>query len=163
MPHRKAVWEKPPKVRISLPALFGFWGFTERWRISRLFLEGNGRKISCLAFVTITLNISSTKKTLANLMILLDKSCTTKDDDYPTIKKVLILPGGAGFPSTVWLVFTRVLGLFYKFQLWKLLRLSVWLINKQISHSKKFPRMYEIHSKWIMSLPNDKHILNSNP
>ena len=73
MPHRKAVWEKPPKVRISLPALFGFWGFTERWRISRLFLEGNGRKISCLAFVTITLNISSTKKTLANLMILLDK------------------------------------------------------------------------------------------
>ena len=35
---------------------------------------GNGRKISCLVIVTITLNItllSSTKKTLANLMILL--------------------------------------------------------------------------------------------
>ena len=30
------------------------------------------------------------------------KSCTTKDDDYPIIKKVLTIPGGAGFlPSTV--------------------------------------------------------------
>ena len=31
------------------------------------------------------------------------KSCTTKDDDYPTISRVLTIPGGAGFgPSTVW-------------------------------------------------------------
>ena len=30
------------------------------------------------------------------------KSCTTKDDDYPIIYKVLYIPGGAGFlPSTV--------------------------------------------------------------
>ena len=30
------------------------------------------------------------------------KSCTTKDDDYPVIYKVLYIPGGAGFlPSTV--------------------------------------------------------------
>ena len=34
------------------------------------------------------------------------KSCTTKDDDYPIIYRVLTIPGGAGFcPSTVWLVF----------------------------------------------------------
>ena len=31
------------------------------------------------------------------------KSFTTKDDDYPTIHRVLTIPGGAGFlPSTVW-------------------------------------------------------------
>ena len=31
------------------------------------------------------------------------KSCTTKDDDYPIIYRVLTIPGGAGFcPSTVW-------------------------------------------------------------
>ena len=31
-----------------------------------------------------------------------NKSCTTKDDDYPIIHKVLYIPGGAGFlPSTV--------------------------------------------------------------
>ena len=31
------------------------------------------------------------------------KSCTTKDDDYPMIYRVLTIPGGAGFlPSTVW-------------------------------------------------------------
>ena len=31
------------------------------------------------------------------------KSCTTKDDDYPTVYRVLTIPGGAGFcPSTVW-------------------------------------------------------------
>ena len=31
------------------------------------------------------------------------KSCTTKDDDYPTIHRVLAIPGGAGFcPSTVY-------------------------------------------------------------
>ena len=30
------------------------------------------------------------------------KSCTTKDDDYPIIYRVLTIPGGAGFrPSTV--------------------------------------------------------------
>jgi len=30
------------------------------------------------------------------------KSCTTKDDDYPIIYRVLYIPGGAGFlPSTV--------------------------------------------------------------
>ena len=30
------------------------------------------------------------------------KSCTTKDDDYPTIYRVLTIPGSAGFcPSTV--------------------------------------------------------------
>ena len=30
------------------------------------------------------------------------KSCTTKDDDYPTVHRVLTIPGGAGFcPSTV--------------------------------------------------------------
>ena len=30
------------------------------------------------------------------------KSCTTKDDDYPIIFRVLAIPGGAGFcPSTV--------------------------------------------------------------
>ena len=30
------------------------------------------------------------------------KSCTTKDDDYPTIHRILSIPGGAGFlPSTV--------------------------------------------------------------
>ena len=35
------------------------------------------------------------------------KSCTTKDDDYPIIYRVLTIPGGAGFqPSTVvWLFF----------------------------------------------------------
>ena len=33
------------------------------------------------------------------------KSCTTKDDDYPIIYRVLTIPGGAGFcPSTVVLV-----------------------------------------------------------
>ena len=33
------------------------------------------------------------------------KSCTTKDDDYPIIYRVLTIPGGAGFcPSTVALV-----------------------------------------------------------
>ena len=33
------------------------------------------------------------------------KSCTTKDDDYPMIYRVLSIPGGAGFlPSTVWLI-----------------------------------------------------------
>ena len=34
------------------------------------------------------------------------KSCTTKDDDYPIIYRVLTIPGGAGFcPSTVpWVV-----------------------------------------------------------
>ena len=31
------------------------------------------------------------------------KSCTTKDDDYPIIYRVLTIPGGAGFrPPTVW-------------------------------------------------------------
>ena len=31
------------------------------------------------------------------------KSCTTKDDDYPIVYRVLTIPGGAGFcPSTVW-------------------------------------------------------------
>ena len=31
------------------------------------------------------------------------KSCTTKDDDYPIIYRVLTIPGGAGFcPSTAW-------------------------------------------------------------
>ena len=31
------------------------------------------------------------------------KSCTTKDDNYPIIYRVLTIPGGAGFlPSTVW-------------------------------------------------------------
>ena len=31
------------------------------------------------------------------------KSCTTKDDDYPIIYRVLCISGGAGFrPSTVW-------------------------------------------------------------
>ena len=30
-------------------------------------------------------------------------SCTTKDDDYPIIYRILTIPGGAGFrPSTVW-------------------------------------------------------------
>ena len=34
------------------------------------------------------------------------KSCTTKDDDYPIIWRVLYIPGGAGFlPSTVCRVF----------------------------------------------------------
>ena len=33
------------------------------------------------------------------------KSCTTKDDDYPIIYRVLTIPGGAGFrPSTVCLL-----------------------------------------------------------
>ena len=33
------------------------------------------------------------------------KSCTTKDDDYPIIYRVLTIPGGAGFcPSTVWIM-----------------------------------------------------------
>ena len=33
----------------------------------------------------------------------LTKSCTTKDDDYPIMYRVLTIPGGAGFlPSTVW-------------------------------------------------------------
>ena len=36
------------------------------------------------------------------------KSCTTKDDDYPIIYKVLTIPGGAGFcPSTVSLEYQR--------------------------------------------------------
>ena len=31
------------------------------------------------------------------------KSCTTKDDDYPIVYRILTIPGGAGFrPSTVW-------------------------------------------------------------
>ena len=35
------------------------------------------------------------------------KSCTTKDDDYPIIYRVLTIPGGAGFcPSTVPLIVT---------------------------------------------------------
>ena len=33
---------------------------------------------------------------------MVQKSCTTKDDDYPIIYRVLTIPGGAGFrPSTV--------------------------------------------------------------
>ena len=37
------------------------------------------------------------------------KSCTTKDDDYPIIYRVLTIPGGAGFrPSTV-LLYPKVL------------------------------------------------------
>ena len=33
------------------------------------------------------------------------KFCTTKDDDYPIIYRVLTIPGGAGFcPSTVWII-----------------------------------------------------------
>ena len=37
------------------------------------------------------------------------KSCTTKDDDYPIIHRVLTIPGGAGFlPSTVPSISTNV-------------------------------------------------------
>ncbi len=37
------------------------------------------------------------------------KSCTTKDDDYPIIYRVLTIPGGAGFqPSTVPPVLVKV-------------------------------------------------------
>ena len=36
------------------------------------------------------------------------KSCTTKDDDYPMIHRVLTIPGGAGFPSTVWMAIDLV-------------------------------------------------------
>ena len=40
------------------------------------------------------------------------KSCTTKDDDYPIIYRVLTIPGGAGFcPSTV---FPFLPGVFHK-------------------------------------------------
>ena len=36
------------------------------------------------------------------------KSCTTKDDEYPIIYRVLTIPGGAGFcPSTVCLLGSR--------------------------------------------------------
>ena len=39
------------------------------------------------------------------------KSCTTKDDDYPIIYRVLTIPGGAGFrPSTVFMMFDGHMG-----------------------------------------------------
>ena len=45
-------------------------------------------------------SIVSMDKTVASCWWL--KSCTTKDDDYPIIYRVLTIPGGAGFqPSTV--------------------------------------------------------------
>ena len=38
------------------------------------------------------------------------KSCTTKDDDYPIVYRVLTIPGDAGFcPSTVWFPFWKEL------------------------------------------------------
>ena len=41
------------------------------------------------------------------------KSCTTKDDDYPIIYRVLTIPGGAGFcPSTVCVCLRYLFGAF---------------------------------------------------
>ncbi len=42
------------------------------------------------------------------------KSCTTKDDDYPIICRVLTIPGGAGFqPSTVVIMDENVMRIFF--------------------------------------------------
>ena len=47
------------------------------------------------------------------------KACTTKDDDYPIIYRVLTIPGGAGFlPSTVANIFEADFGFLMHLVLW---------------------------------------------
>ena len=48
------------------------------------------------------LHIPQVPATSRFILLMVKKSCTTKDDDHPIIYRVLTIPGGAGFrPSTV--------------------------------------------------------------
>ena len=69
------------------------------------------------------------------------KSCTTKDDDYPIVYRVLTIPGGAGFlPSTVWHLIHLVCLSTTSFWPLATLRLSTWKPGIQGGAKSRFSR-----------------------
>ena len=80
------------------------------------------------------------------------KSCTTKDDDYPIIYRVLTIPGGAGFrPSTVVWTFLGKEPFFFWCQTWPAIFLGRASLPLSIGERQlRGKREMKLPNVWIM-------------